>query len=309
MYLCENYPLNKMKIKPKRAPGKIAKKKDLKFTVKENTTLMEFLMISFPGKSRTGIKSLLGGELILVDGKLISQFNHPMKAGQIMTILAEKVLPERPIVGLKIIHEDELMIIVNKHSGLLTNSSSKERVKTAYAMINSHYQKENATNRVFIVNKLDRDTSGILVFAKNEKVQKFLIEEWEKSIPEQIYVALVEGEVRKEKDTLTSYMKQSKALIVHSSQNETYGEKAVTNYEVLKRKKGSTLLKITVETRVKNQIRVHMQEMKHSIVGDKKYGAKTNSIGRLGLHLKTIQITHPVTKKKVTFDTEIPTKF
>lgn len=298
-----------MKFSAKRTPGKPTKKKDLKFTVKEDTTLMEFLMLSFPGKSRSGIKFILKEDLILIDGKQISQFNHPLKPGQIMTVLGEKIVPERPIVGLKIIHEDDLMIIVNKHSGLLTNSSAKERVKTAYAMINSHYQKEVATNRVFIVNKLDRDTSGILVFAKNEKVQKSLIEEWEKSIPDQTYIALVEGEVRKDKDTLTSYMKQSKALIVHSSQNETYGEKAVTNFEVLKRKKGSTLLKINVETRVKNQIRVHMQEMKHSIVGDKKYGAKTNSIGRLGLHLKTIQITHPVTKKKVTFDTEIPTKF
>lgn len=298
-----------MKFSAKRTPGKPTKKKDLKFTVKEDNTLMEFLMLSFPGKSRSGIKFILKEDLILIDGKQISQFNHPLKPGQIMTVLGEKIVPERPIVGLKIIHEDDLMIIVNKHSGLLTNSSAKERVKTAYAMINSHYQKEVATNRVFIVNKLDRDTSGILVFAKNEKVQKSLIEEWEKSIPDQTYIALVEGEVRKDKDTLTSYMKQSKALIVHSSQNETYGEKAVTNFEVLKRKKGSTLLKINVETRVKNQIRVHMQEMKHPIVGDKKYGAKTNSIGRLGLHLKTIQITHPVTKKKVTFDTEIPTKF
>lgn len=298
-----------MKFKTKRLPGKAAKKKDLKFIVKESTTLMQFIMDSFPGKSRSGIKFLLKENLIAVDGKVNSQFNHPLKTGQVMTVLAEKIKPEKPIVGLKIIHEDELMIIVNKHSGLLTNSSAKERVKTAYAMINSHFQKENATNRVFIVNKLDRDTSGILVFAKNEKVQKFLIEDWEKSIPEQVYIALVEGEVRKEKDTLTSYMKQSKALIVHSSQNETYGDKAITNYEVLKRKKGSTLLKINVETRVKNQIRVHMQEMKHPIVGDKKYGAKTNSIGRLGLHLKTIQITNPTSKKKITFDTEIPTKF
>lgn len=297
-----------MKYKTNRVPGK-ATKKDLKFTVKENTTLLEFLMLSFAGKSRNAIKSLLGRSLILVDGKLISQFNHPLKVGQVMTVLAEKVAPERPMIGLKIIHEDELMIIVNKHAGLLTNSSSKERVKTAYAMINSHVQKTSATSRVFVVNKLDRETSGIIIFAKDEKTQKFLIEDWEKSIPEQVYVALVEGEVRKEKDTLTSYMKQSKALIVHSSQNETYGEKAITNYEVFRRKKGSTLLKINIETKVKNQIRVHMQEMKHPIVGDKKYGAKTNAIGRMALHLKTVQITHPATKKKITFDTEIPNKF
>ncbi len=298
-----------MKFKTQRTSRKVTKKKDLQFTVKESTTLMEFLMISFPGKSRSGIKFLLKEKLILVDGKMISQFNHSMKEGQIMTVLAEKLIPEKPIVGLKIIHEDEWIIVVNKHAGLLTNSSAKERSKTAYAMINRHYQKENATNRIFLVNKLDRDTSGILVFAKNEKVQKFLMEEWEKFIPEQIYIALVEGEVRKEKETLISYMKQSKALIVHSSQNETYGDKAITNYEVLKRKKGSTLLKVTVETKVKNQIRVHMQEMKHPVVGDKKYGAKTNSIGRLGLHLKTIHLTHPNTKKKVTFDTDIPSKF
>lgn len=298
-----------MKFKEKRPQGKPAKKKDLKFTVKSNTELMLFLMESLPGKSRNNIKFLLKEKLILVDDKLNTQFNHPLKPGQIMTILGEKMVPEKPMTGIKIVHEDDAIIVINKFAGLLTNSSAKERIKTAYAMVTNHVRKADAANRVFLINRLDRETSGLIVFAKNEKGLKAIQERWLETMKERIYLALVEGEVRKDKDSITSYLKPSKALIVHSSQNETYGDKAITNYEVFRRKKGTTLLKIQTDTDVKNQIRVHMQEIKHPIVGDKKYGSKINPMGRMALHLKTISFFHPVTKQKVTFDSEIPSKF
>lgn len=298
-----------MKFKEKRSAGKPGKKKDLKFTVKSNTELMQFIMDSLPGKSRNNVKFLLKEKLIAVDGKVETQFNHPLKAGQIMTILAEKIVAEKPMLGIEILFEDQSVIVINKQAGLLTMGSEKERTRTAYAMLTSYVKKEKENNRIFIVHRLDRDTSGLLVFAKTEKVKKTLQESWNDTIVERTYIALVEGEVRKEKDTIISYLKESKALIVHSSQNETYGQKAVTHYEVIQRKKGSTLLKVNLETGRKNQIRVHMQDIKHPIAGDKKYGAKTNPLGRLGLHAKVLAFHHPVTGEIMRFDSSIPKKF
>jgi 23S rRNA pseudouridine1911/1915/1917 synthase len=298
-----------MKFKEKRSAGKPAKKKDLKFTVKSATTLMLFIMESLPGKSRNNVKFLLKEKLIAIDGKVETQFNAPLKTGQIMTILAEKMVAEKPLVGIDILFEDTAIIVVNKQAGLLTMGSEKERTKTAYAMLTRHVQKANPKNRIFIVHRLDRDTSGLLVFAKTEKVKKTLQESWNDNIIERTYVAMVEGEVRKDKDTIISYLKESKALIVHSSQNETYGQKAITHYEVISRKKGTTLLKVNLETGRKNQIRVHMQDIKHPIVGDKKYGAKLNHIGRLGLHAKVLSFKHPVTGEIMRFDSNLPKKF
>ena len=298
-----------MKFKEKRSLGKPTKKKDLKFTVKSNIELMQFISASLPGKSRNNIKFLLKEKLVAVDGTVQTQFNFPLKAGQVMTILAEKIIPEKPMVGVEIVFEDQAVIVINKKAGLLTMGSEKERTRTAYAMLTSHVQKENPKNRIFIVHRLDRETSGLLVFAKTEKVKKTLQESWNDTIVERTYVALVEGEVRKDKDTITSYLKESKALIVHSSQNETYGQKAITHYEVIQRKKGSTLLKVNLETGRKNQIRVHMQDIKHPIAGDKKYGAKTNPLGRLGLHAKVLAFHHPVSGEIMRFDSSIPKKF
>lgn len=292
-----------------RPSGKPGKKKDLNFTVKAPGQLMEFLMQSFPGKSRNSIKFLLKEQLICINGKVETQFNLPLKTGQVMTVLAEKIVAEKPMVGLEIVFEDASVVVINKFAGLLTIGSEKERSKTAYAMLSSHVKKENPNNRIFIVHRLDRETSGLLVFAKSEKIKKLLQHSWNDTIVERTYTALVEGNVTNDKGTITSYLKESKALIVHSSQNETYGQKAITHYEVVSRKKGFTLLKVNLETGRKNQIRVHMQDLKHPVVGDKKYGSKTNPIGRMGLHANVLAFHHPVTQEIVRFESPAPKKF
>lgn len=291
-----------------KRPGKPGKRKDQKYTVKSDTELMQFLLDTFPGKSRSSIKFLLKEKLVVVDGKQQSQFNHQLRAGQSVTILAEKQVAAKPLTGLKIVFEDDFVIVINKPAGLLTMGSEKERTRTAYAMLMQYVHTKDIKNRVFIVHRLDRETSGLLLFAKSEKVKKKLQDSWNDTIVERTYVALVEGEVRKEKDTIVSYLRESKALKVHSSQNETYGQKAITHYEVLKRRKGSTLLKVNLETGRKNQIRVHMEEIGHPVVGDKKYGAKTNPIGRLGLHAKVLAFHHPETGKVMRFESELPVK-
>lgn len=296
-------------LKNRSSKGQHKKTKEHKFTVQQPAELMTFLMSQFPGKSRNSIKSLLSNKLVQVNGNVQSLFNLKLTTGQTVTIGAPAPKQEISIPGLKIVFEDKDLIVILKPTGLLTMGSDKERNRTAYAYLNTYVKKESEKNRIFIVHRLDRETSGLLVFAKSEKIKSKLQENWNDTIIERTYIALVEGNVRKDKDTVHSFLRESKALIVHSSQNPTYGQEAITHYEVIHRKAGSTLLKVNLETGRKNQIRVHMQEIGHPIVGDKKYGSKTNPIGRLGLHARVLAFKHPVTGEVVRFETEIPAKF
>ncbi len=188
-------------------------------------------------------------------------------------------------------------------------STEKQKDNTAYSILSSHVKKQDPRNRIFVVHRLDRETSGLMMFAKSEKIQKLLQESWNATIEERTYLAVVEGYVEKKQDTITSYLVESKALIVYSSKNPEVGQKAVTHYEVLKSNKNFSLLKVNLETGRKNQIRVHAKGMGHSVIGDEKYGAKTDPIKRLGLHAWVLAFKHPTTGKDFRFETEIPAKF
>lgn len=292
----------------RQSPG-AKTKKDLKLVVKNNSELMSFLSQALHGKSRTGIKFLLKEKMILVDGKQVSQFNHPLKTGQIVIILAEKPVKEKPLTGLKIIYEDDVLLVVNKFSGMLSSPSPKERQKTAFSIITGHVRKESSKAAVYLINSLDRETSGLLLFAKNEAYKLKLQQSWKELLSERLFAAWVEGEMKKSTGTISSYLRQSKALKVHSSQNVTYGDHALTSYKVIKRRKGSTFVHIQAETDVKNQIRVHMQEEGHPIIGDKKYGAKLHTMGRLALHLNKVTVIHPVSGEKMQFTAPVPSQF
>ena len=160
-----------------------------------------------------------------------------------------------------------------------------------------------------MVHRLDRDTSGVMIFAKSEKAQDILQTTWNDSVKERTYVALVEGNVKKDSDTIISYLAENKAMITYSTDNEEEGKKAVSHYKVLKRNKNYSLLEVNIETGRKNQIRVHMQDLRHSVVGDKKYGSTKNPIKRLGLHAHTIVFKHPITKEVLSFTSKIPEAF
>lgn len=282
---------------------------ETKLLVKEPTELMAFLIQSFPAKSRDNIKSLLKNKLVSIDGLAKSQFNLPLTKGQVVVVGKKAPVTERTIPGLKIVHEDDAILVIEKPAGLLTMGSAKERSRTAYSYLFDYVRKADEKNRVFIVHRLDRETSGLLVFAKSERIKLKLQKNWNDTILERTYMALVEGCVLKSAGKIESYLRESKALIVHSSQNETYGQHAVTHYEVVEKNKSVSLLKLQLETGRKNQIRVHMQDIKHPVVGDKKYGAKTNSIGRLALHAHTLCFHHPVTNEVVKFVSKTPKEF
>ncbi len=286
-----------------------SKSQPVQLTVDESSELMRFLLAKLRHKNRDNIKSYLRFKQVLVDGKTVTQYNYPLKPGQQIEIVSERIPREKQYHGITILFEDRHLVVIDKHAGMLSMATDREKEKTAYGMLSAHVKKTDPANKIFIVHRLDRETSGLMVFAKSEKVQRLLQESWQTDVRERTYIAVVEGEPAPKAGVFTSYLRESKALIVYSSSDPGEGDKAVTAYETLKTNGDFTLLRIDPETGRKNQIRVHMKELGHSIVGDKKYGSGLNPVGRMCLHAMVLAFKHPVTGEELRFETEIPRKF
>jgi len=208
---------------------------------------------------------------------------------------------------LDIIYEDKSIIVVNKPSHLLTISTDNEKEKTLFHKVLMYEKKKNKNNKVFIVHRLDKDTSGLVLFAKDETIKYKLQSNWDKET-KRGYIAVVHGKT-KNKDILKSYLAETKTLLVYST-DEKNGKLAITEYQKLKENKRLTLLKIKIKTGRKNQIRVQLNDNGNSIVGDKKYGNnKFDPLRRLCLHANYLEIIHPITNKRIIFETEIPKEF
>lgn len=298
-----------MKYPQKKSEYRPDKIKEIAVKVTDASELMKFLIEKFPEKSRTTIKSMLTHKLVTVDDMVTTKFDYPLKRGQVV-FLNKKKTDEKPrFRGLRIVHEDSAIIVVDKGSGLLSMASDTEKSKTAYSMLSEYVKKFDPKNLIFIVHRLDRDTSGLMMFAKSKKIQEVLQKDWNESIIDRSYVVIVEGVVENEEGTVTSWLKENKALVMFSSQTPNDGQKAVTHYKLLRSNKQFSMLEVKLETGRKNQIRVHMKDMGHPVTGDKKYGAKLNPIGQMGLHARVLAFKHPVTGKTLRFDTPIPGKF
>jgi 23S rRNA pseudouridine1911/1915/1917 synthase len=279
------------------------------FKVEENTTLMPFLISKMPEKSRNNIKSLLSYKQVLVDGKVVTQFNCPLIPEQKVEISGTRHVDVKMKLNFEIVYEDESLIVINKPAGLLSIATKDEKRDTAYSFLSEYVKNQNRENKIFIVHRLDRETSGLMLFAKNEKVKHMMQESWNDSIIERTYVALVEGQVEKKEGVISSFLYEDKSFIMHSVSSSSKGQKAITHFKVIKSDKSWSLLEINLETGRKNQIRVHMQDIGHSVAGDKKYGAKTNPIKRLALHALKLSFIHPVSNEKMDFETAIPKSF
>ena len=283
-------------------------KHNTSFKVDKDNELMKFLMEKMPQNSRNNIKSLLTQRRVMVDDVIVSQYNAPLKEGQIVSITKTKITKHK-LEGVSIVYEDNDILVVEKERGILSVATQNEREKTAYNILKNYLKEKNPKDKIFVVHRLDRDTSGVMIFAKSEKAQDILQTTWNDSVKERTYIALVEGNVKKDSDTIVSYLAENKAMITYSTDNEEEGKKAVSHYKVLKRNKNYSLLEVNIETGRKNQIRVHMQDLGHSVVGDKKYGSTKNPIKRLGLHAHTIVFKHPITKEVLSFTSKIPEAF
>lgn len=279
------------------------------FTIEKKDTLLDSLITNLPQKSRKILKIVLGNNQVSVDGKPVTQFNHVVSPGQKVDVRWATAVKRRHPKELNIVYMDDAIIVINKPPGLLTIATDKEKRKTAYSMLSNYVKSENKDNKIFIIHRIDRETSGLLMFARSEEIKHKIQGAWSTTIRQRAYVGVVEGVVEPAEGTISSYLKESKAFIVYSSQNEKSGKRAVTHYKTIQTSTNFTLLELNLETGRKHQIRVHMQDIGHPVVGDKKYGSGLNLLGRMGLHAQMLAFTHPLTGEQCQFDTGIPTTF
>jgi len=283
-------------------------KEDAFYEVREDSQLMMFLLQNLKKKSRDNIKSLLKNKQVCVNDKIISQFNHVLKPGDKITIRSRKLTDLPPEKYLKIVYEDEDLIVIEKQSGLLSVTDGTDHI-TASAILSQWVRQENPEDKIFVVHRLDQYTSGLMMFARNEKVQRLLRDNWKTYVTERTYAAVVEGILRKPEGTFSSYLAENKALVMRSVKDPSQGKLAITHYKTIRHNNDYSLLSINLETGKKNQIRVHMNDMGHSIAGDRKYGAKTDPIGRLCLHAHVLAFKHPVSGNMYRFESNIPAPF
>lgn len=299
-----------MEKKPRRTAADKVRASYTNYAVKEPMELMEFLAAMMPDASRTKLKTLLSKRVVLVDNVITTQFNFPLKAGMKVQISKDKGKKEFSNRLLKIVYEDRYIIVVDKMQGLLSVSTDRQKERTAISILNEYVQRSGKQNRIFVVHRLDRDTSGLMMFAKDEKTQHTLREYWHEIVTDRRYVAVVQGSMEKEYDTVVSWL-TDRTIYVSSSQVDDGGSKSITHYRTIKRANGYSLMELDLETGRKNQIRVHMQDLGHPIVGDGRYGREDtpNPIGRLALHAFKLCFHHPVTGDLMEFETPYPPDF
>ncbi len=278
------------------------------YTVEESTTLLSFLLASLKGKSRNNVKSLLSRRLVAVDGIPLSQFDTPLSPGQKVTILSSSA-PRAEALPFPLLYEDEHLIVVNKPAKLLSVASDKEKVRTAYHMVTDYVKSRRVDDRIYVIHRLDRDTSGVLMFARDPETKELFQTRWNDIITRRGYLAVVEGTPKPDRNTIRSHLVETATHLSFSGSPGPNAKEAVTSYHVIKAGKGYALLDISIETGRKNQIRVHMKESGHPVAGDKQYGARTNPIGRLCLHASELSFTHPATGAAVTFKAKMPRDF
>lgn len=285
-------------------------KKTDTLSVQEADQLLAFLLKNANGRSRTTLKSYLAHRQVFVNGKCITQFNHPLQPGDLVNIGQVPGIKELPsLPKLKIIFEDEHLLVINKESGLLSIATEKEKVMTAYSILSRYVKSSGPNNKIFVVHRLDREASGLMLFSKSQQVQESLQHAWQEAVQERSYAVLVEGCPEQEEGRIESWLKENKNLVMYSSRTPGEGQQAISHYRVLKKSGNYSILEVTLETGRKNQIRVHMHDLGHPIAGDKKYGARSNPLHRLGLHARVLHFYHPVTGEEKRFETPVPAEF
>lgn len=276
----------------------------MKLIVNKSGKLLEYLYekLDMPKKR---VKQYLVHGSVYVDEDRVTQYDYPLVAGMKITIdTNSKNVKKFPF---EVLFEDDHLLVVNKPSGLLTIATLHEKERTLYHIVRDYVISKNPKGRIFIVHRLDKDTSGIVLFAKDEKTKNQLQENWNEYVSLREYTAIVNGHPKESAGQIVQYLKETKTNLVYVSRNGD-GKKAITNYSLLRSTPHYSMLKITIETGRKNQIRVALSSKKMTIVGDKKYGDK-NKVNRMFLHANRLKIYYPVIKKDILFETAIPNEF
>lgn len=272
--------------------------------------LMQFIADRLGDAKRTDIKGWLKHGQVKLGGNVTSQFDEPVEAGATVEINFSRAWPQFRHPRMTIVYEDDDIIVVNKGYGLLSvGTGSLRKEETAYGILKDYVKNVNPANKIFVVHRLDRGTSGLMMFAKSVQAQEAMQHNWKNMVIDRRYVALLEGIVETDSGTIRSNLGETSRFEVYSSAEEGTGKPAVTRYEVIRRSHGYTLAEFSLDTGRKNQIRVHARDLGHPIVGDRKYGAKASPLNRIALHAKSLKFAHPITRKLMSFELPVPQRF
>lgn len=285
------------------------------YTADKDSTLLQYLYEILAGQSRSSVKAFLTHGQITVNGQSTTAYDHPVRKGDRISIL-EKGVMVRKRGGekdgrVKIVFEDAWLLVVDKRSGILSMSTGKEGEVTAYSLMSDYVKRMHGKQaKVFIVHRIDRETSGLIIFAKDEKTKMKLQENWNDSVLERKYCAILEGHPSQHEGTVHSWLKENpKSLKVTSSPEDNGGKESVTHFRILSEGRSYSLAEFELETGRKHQIRVHAASLGCPVTGDRKYGARENPMGRIALHARSIVFRHPVSGKTMSFDTGLPNAF
>ena len=279
-------------------------------TVDQPAELLPYLFAAWPTAKKKQVRTWLKREAVVVNGRVITQFNHPLKRGDVVAIRTDRFATPGTVIGdgIRFHFEDAALLVIDKPPDLLTIASEAEQERTAYFQLTDYLRggDSRAKDRVWIVHRLDRETSGIMVFAKTPEAKGMLQTGWDNA--EKRYQAVVEGLLPDDKGTFRSWLDETNPFQVFSVPRSPTTRHAVTHYRVLKRNKDRrrTLVELTLETGRRHQIRVHLADAGCPVTGDKKYGAKSDPAKRLGLHAWTLRFLHPITKQELRFESPLP---
>lgn len=280
---------------------------NLVITVKENAHLLEYL-INNVSESRSKLKATLQGRGIAVNGRMVTQFDYQLKAGDKIIISRHKKQNQFKSRYVKIVYEDRWLVVVEKNIGILSMAAGHSSLNVK-SVLDDYFLKSRQKCRAHVVHRLDRDTSGLMVYAKDIETEQILEHNWHQIVYDRRYVAVVSGEMEQDNGIIANWLKDNKAYITYSSPTDNGGKYAVTHFQVLNRTTEHSLVEYKLETGRKNQIRVHSADMGHPVCGDVKYGNGDDPLHRLCLHAYMLCFTHPVTGEPMEFSTPIPTAF
>lgn len=287
--------------------------KQFSVRVLKDAPLMEFLTERLKDYSRTQLKSLLSHRQLWLNGEvMLTRHDYPLKAGDRVDIRSSKTMRRNQKLEhsqLKVVFEDESIMVVYKHEGFLTVGTDREKLQTVYHVLNQYMKSFGQDRRIFVVHRLDRETSGLLVFAKSKEVQEKLQNNWEKLMLERSYTAVVKGQMPQQEGVIKAYLWEDKQLRMHASATDNGGQYAETKYSVMGTKGPYSIVQLWLKTGRKNQIRVHLQSVGCPIVGDKKYGGPASPIKRVCLHAGLLSFKHPETGQVMHFEWPIPSSF
>ena len=278
------------------------------YTVEEDAQLLDWLIANLKGLSRNKVKDTLHGRGIKVNGKIVTQFDYPLTRGMKISVSKSKKNDTFKSRYVNLVYEDPYLVVIEKKPGILSMAAGHKslNVKT---VLDDYFRQTKQRCTAHVVHRLDRDTSGLMVYAKDMQTEQTLEHEWHNIVYDRRYVAVVSGEMEEDEGTIANWLKDNKAYVTYSSPVDNGGKYAVTHFHVLDRSTEHSLVEYKLETGRKNQIRVHSADMNHPVCGDVKYGNGDDPIHRLCLHAYMLHFFHPVTRARMEFETPIPSQF